>query len=93
MESKVRSYNTLCVHDMRWQVRHCQLVAGQRLDAPGCPPKNPFLKLPSSASQLFTPPPKGAHRFAFQTALLHLKPLPKPSCQMRSPRRTPCASM
>ena len=25
-------------------------------------------------------------RHAFQTALLHLNPLPKPSCQMRSPR-------
>ena len=28
-------------------------------------------------------------RRAFQTALLHLKPPPKPSCQTRSPRLTP----
>ena len=28
-------------------------------------------------------------RRAFQTALLHLKPPPKPSCQMRSPRFSP----
>lgn len=53
---------------------------------------------PSECSQLtgrFT----GAHsqqgcwsamlRRAFQTALLHLKPPPKPSCQMRSPRFRP----
>ena len=28
-------------------------------------------------------------RLALHTALLHLKPLPKPSCQMRSPRFMP----
>ena len=28
-------------------------------------------------------------RRALQTALLHLKPPPKPSCQMRSPRFSP----
>ena len=28
-------------------------------------------------------------RRAFQTALLHLKPPPNPSCQMRSPRFSP----
>jgi len=29
------------------------------------------------------------HLLAFQTALLHLKPLPKPSCHTRSPAEIP----
>lgn len=34
-------------------------------------------------------PGTAAHLLAFQTALLHLKPLPKPNCHTRSPVVTP----
>lgn len=39
---------------------------------------------------VFAPKPSlPSHLLAFQTALLHLKPLPKPNCHTRSPAATP----